>query len=741
MASHPDLQSEQAYLDHAYERLEVMRASAQEMLASALDQGGGGTPQARAERDVIVRSSLQRLQQLDVADGRSLCFGRIDLVPSGPGDVSPGDAFYIGRLAVSGESLEPLVVDWRAPVAEPFYRATGRDPMGLTRRRHFATTGRKLLGIEDELFGLPRSRGSGLRDGEGGGLEGPEVDGRERPREALAASTTLLAALERSRTTHMTDIVATVQAEQDEIIRAPLPGVMVVQGGPGTGKTAVALHRAAYLLYTHRFPLERQGVLVVGPNQVFLSYIGQVLPSLGESGVAMSTVSGLAPAEVRSTEPASLALLKGDARMAEVVANAVSDRERPLPRDVRIPFGSVVLPLTREDSSRLVANARRRAGTHNAKRRYVERRLTDLLAQRYLRATGRIGSTREQPDLDVEDLGRQLRNLEPVAETLRRIWPRLTPEELLHDLFGAEPLIALAGRGVLARQEEEALFRPRSSVIGDIPWTAADLALLDEARVLLGASHRQSDEDEPATYGHIVVDEAQDLSPMQLRMLGRRSLSGSMTVVGDIAQATGPRAPISWDEVTRHLPRIRPARVAELSVNYRTPAEVMDLASRVLAMTAPELDPPRSVRVSGATPLIEHTAPGDLARRAVSLASEALEAVAGGTAGIITPASLLDQLAHEAGALGLPVSEASVHGLGERITLATVDVVKGLEFDAVVVVEPAEVADEIGLRGLYVAISRPTRRLNLVHSRPLPPALGDRPAPGRSDVPALAPLD
>ncbi|MGH9207082.1 MAG: HelD family protein, partial [Acidimicrobiales bacterium] len=364
MATHPDLEAEQAYLDHAHDRLEAMRRGAREMLASVLDAGKGGTHQAREERDVIVRSGLQRLEQLDIGN-RSLCFGRIDRAPESPGDASAGETFHVGRLAVSDEDLEPLVVDWRAPVAEPFYRATGRDPMGLTRRRHFATEGRRLLGVEDELFGLSRAR---LGVGSEATLKGDADDG-------LVASGALLSALERSRSTHMTDIVATVQREQDEIIRAPLSGVLVVQGGPGTGKTAVALHRAAYLLYTHRFPLERQGVLVVGPNQVFLSYIEQVLPSLGESGVSLTTVNGLVPVSARSSEPPTTAALKGEARMAQILAKAVRDRERPLRKEGRVPFGATVLTLSVRESSEIVRAARRRPGTHNARRRYVESRL------------------------------------------------------------------------------------------------------------------------------------------------------------------------------------------------------------------------------------------------------------------------------------------------------------------------------------------------------------------------------
>src|ERR1700726_2195680 len=293
MSTHPDLQAEQAYIDRAYDRLEAMRRAAEDLRDSVIGSGRGGTHQARVERDVFVQTSLQRLEQLQLGRA-SLVFGRIDREASDGYADGGVERFYIGRLAVSDESQDPLVVDWRAPVAEAFYRATGRAPMGLRRRRHFATEGRRLLGIEDEVFAVD---------------SGSDVDGE------LVGPGALLAALQRSRSGQMRDIVATVQREQDEVIRGELPGVLVVQGGPGTGKTAVALHRAAYLLYTHRFPLEQQGVLVVGPNQLFLRYIEQVLPSLGESGVALTTVTGLVPEiQISTNGPPEVARLKGNPR-------------------------------------------------------------------------------------------------------------------------------------------------------------------------------------------------------------------------------------------------------------------------------------------------------------------------------------------------------------------------------------------------------------------------------------------
>ncbi|MEO6120708.1 MAG: DNA/RNA helicase domain-containing protein, partial [Acidimicrobiales bacterium] len=365
MAPHPDLQAEREYIERAYARIDALRAAAAELLGSALRQRGS-TPQSLAERDVIVRTTLQRLETLDVGT-ESLCFGRIDR--------DDGESFHIGRLAVSADDQEPLVVDWRAPVAEPFYRATGVYPMGLVLRRHFATDGRRLLGIEDELFALDG------RDGEGPeGAAGTDADDGL----VVSGAGALMASLGRARSGRMRDIVATVQREQDEVIRAPLPEVLVVQGGPGTGKTAVALHRAAYLLYTYRFPLERQRVLLVGPNPLFLRYIEQVLPSLGESGVALTTVAGLVPdTRVRAEAPAEVARIKGAASMARLLARAVRDRQRPLREDVEIGFEGFVLRLTSETTEEIVRVARRRPGPHNARRRTVELLMSRRLVAQY----------------------------------------------------------------------------------------------------------------------------------------------------------------------------------------------------------------------------------------------------------------------------------------------------------------------------------------------------------------------
>ena len=750
MADHSELEAEQAHVDRAYQRLDQLRFDTAERLRSVLDQGRGGTHQFREERDVIVRTSLARLDQLDIGD-QALCFGRVDRLDEAGGT----ESFHIGRLGVSAEDQEPLVVDWRAPVAEPFYRATGRDPMGLVLRRHLAAEGRRIVGLEDERFSVPRAGAGTVVDEAVGRLVEPPVvangNGAAITEDIeVGGPGALLAAVEGARTGHMRDIVATIQREQDEIIRSPLPGVLVVQGGPGTGKTAVALHRAAYLLYTHRFPLERQGVLVIGPNPLFLRYIEQVLPSLGESGVTLSTITGLVHGLVpRAEEPAPLSLLKGEARMAKVIAAAVRGRQRPLRRTAEIPFGAGMLRLSPQASSEVVAAAKRRPGTHNTRRRVVEQLVMRRLADEHVRSLGLHGVATDPPGqadgqrggsapsdeeagFDFAEFSSHLRRQPELVEALDRMWPRLSGEELLHDLFGSPPLLAQAAKGLLASEEQAMLVRPRRSSLAEIPFTSADVALIDEARVLLGPRRPRrngtgagAEQDDPRTYGHIVVDEAQDLSPMQLRMVARRSLSGSITVVGDVAQATGPWAPSSWDEVTAHLPKTRLPRLVELTVSYRTPAEVVEVAGRILARALPGMVPPTAVRRTGVAPRTFEAPAGALADTVAAVAGELVREVAPGTVAVLAPASLLGELSLALDRAGSPASDPRVGGLGAPLSLLPVDLANGLEFDGVVVVEPQTIADHSaqGLRALYVAVTRPTRRLSVVHERALPEPL------------------
>jgi DNA helicase IV len=711
MTQHPDLHEEQAYIDHAYECLERSRTDAWR-LRGLTEVGAGGTHAARYERDVLEEALQTRLSQLELHD-HALVFGRIDRIAHDDGvksDASNGngttngdeatlESFHIGRLAVADEHRDPVVIDWRAPVAEPFYRATGRNPMGLARRRHFSLTGRRVIGIEDELFGVGHL---GVGDEAFGGLAG---------------YSTLLAALEAGRTGVLGDIVATIQAEQDEIIRSPQAGVLVVQGGPGTGKTVVALHRAAYLLYTYRFPLEDQGVLVVGPNRLFLRYIERVLPSLGEAGIDQVVLSDLVN-DVRfgAADDARVTKVKGDARMAAVIAKAVRDRERPLRKDVLVPFGTQYLRLRVADSERIVQAARRRYRRHNAARRFVENEVFAALAES------------SHDPLSADLVRERARNTEEARELLERIWPVLTPAQLLRDLFGSKPLLKLAAGKRLSEDEYLALHRDRQGVLSEVRWSAADAPLLDEARALLGPRPRAgkiNDEDEIRTYGHVIIDEVQDLSPMELRMASRRSLNGSMTIVGDIAQATGQHAPRDWSDVLRHLPDRRPSRVVELTVGYRIPEQIMVLASRVLRAAAPGLVVPIAVRRGEVGPRIERVDADQLGAVTAALTEELRREVGDGNVAVVVPNSLVDVIGAGLVAAGVSFGYAARRGLEEPVTLVPIDLVKGLEMDAVVVVEPARIVSEQtqGLRALYVALTRSTKRLSVVHAQSLPEAL------------------
>jgi DNA helicase IV len=711
---HPDLADEQAYIDHAYECLDTSREAAWRM-RNMTEADLGGTFQARFERNAFDEALLKRLADLDLGNA-SLVFGRIDRSAESPGAV---ESFHIGRLAVADEDREPVVVDWRAPVAEPFYRATGRSPMGLLRRRHFAVEGPKLLGIEDELFGEGH-----LGVGHDEGLDGAAVPDGSGDGTGLRGYSTLLAALERGRTGTLGDIVATIQGEQDEIIRSPQHGVLVVQGGPGTGKTVVALHRAAYLLYTHRFPLEDQGVLVIGPNRVFLRYIERVLPSLGEAGVEQVVLSDLVPG-VQFLRPGDragadspfVARIKGDARMSDVIDQAVDDRERALREDLVIPFRTGYLRLRVDESARIVKQARRRFRRHNSGRKFVENEVWSALAATY-----------RDPEIGAREVKDALRGTPEIREALDRMWPLLTPAQLLHDLFGSKALLRLAARGVLDDAEAVALHRPRSESVDDVRWTPADVALLDDARDVLGPKPGRNgkidDADEVRTYGHIVIDEVQDLTPMQLKMAARRSLNGAMTIVGDLAQATGPLAPTDWQEVLDHLPDRKPSRVIGLSVGYRIPGQIMDLANKVMAVATPTLRAPQSVRVGDAMPVFVR-ADGALGAAVADEVNSITTGLPNASLGVIAPDSMIDELSEHLTAAGVNHGTATRTGLDEGVTLVPVSVVKGLELDAVVVVEPARiVADhEHGLRSLYVALTRPTQRLSIVHVDDLPEPL------------------
>ena len=767
MAHEREITEEQEFLDVALKALDHMRDEARSLRDSAAVANMRGAGDL-VERDVVMGTALNRLDQLAIGD-QPLFFGRIDYAKNGHGTA---DVYHVGRLAVSDDELNALVVDWRAPVAEAFYRATGVEPLGLSRRRHVAIRGHQVTGVEDEYF-ADANGDLALPDDE---VRSATEEGLVEGGLALGGPGALLAALGRARTGRMGDIVATIQGEQDRIIRSPLAGVLLVQGGPGTGKTAVALHRAAYLLFTHRSTLERQGVLVVGPNPLFLNYIENVLPSLGESGVTLSTISGLVTNVVvtgRDSEPVDQ--LKGDPRMARVIANALRTRQRGLRDDVEIPVGRAIIMLKAKFTREIVERARRRPGNHNQRRSAVGREIANRLANEYYERFVREGVDEVNAVGELADLIRATPQFKLV---LQRIWPRLSGQELLHDLFGAKALLRAAADDLLSDEEIELLYRARSETLEEIRWTKADAALIDEARVLLGPRRRprpavkttesgilegidldayagdvraaalreaqrlvplantELDEAEFVTYGHIVVDEAQDLSPMELRVLKRRDLTGSMTIVGDMGQATTAASSASWNAVLDVLePRREPTRV-DLTVSYRTPEEVLNFAAPTLAAAAPDLEPPRPVRRAGFTPTVDVVERDDFAKTLVSVTKREIATVAPGRVAVIVAGSRVEEIVEILLVNGLaavdPRDESS-RGLGADLVVLGAEGANGLEFDAVVVVEPAQIASRgssdvhvatpRGLRTLYVAMTRPTRRLAVVASETLPETL------------------
>ena len=723
MSLNPDLAAEQKYLAKANDHLEAMRVSAREMMESVLGTPRGGTHQARAERDVIVRQSLARLEQLEIGD-QALSFGGIDYDTV----LAQVCTYHIGRLAVSDETMEPLVVDWRAPVAEPFYRATGKEPMGLSRRRHFALEHKVLVSIEDELFDS---------DGE---ISGQQDSGELR----LAGPGSLFAAVTRTRTGRMVDIVSTIQAQQDEVIRSPLSGMLIVQGGPGTGKTAVALHRAAYLLYTYRMRLERQGVLVVAPSRIFARYIDHVLPSLGETGVQITTVHGLAGfGEATLNESEEEARLKGDLRMIGFITKAIRDRERPLKHPVEVALGAYVVTVTPEDTAEAIRTTKRRSGTHNQRHRFVESLLAVKIADKYLAKSdvrfSEPGSGDGEFDEELVNFGEagaaeenqakralalRVRKSPEFQRLIQRIWPRLSPEMLVADLYSHLPLIRLAGKSILSEAEMKLLYRPGSSGGKAKSWSRSDLVLLNEAKVHLGSYQKRSDEaDEERAYGHLIVDEAQDLTPLAARMVGRNSLSGSMTLVGDVAQATSPFGQRTWQEIVSPMQKVDSFKLVELKVNYRTPQEVMDIAGGLLEEFAPELKPAISIRHSGEPVVMTSVGTEKFFGLLADVVRNEVGLVEPGTVALIVPDVEKVVYLEELARAGLNASAFPQ----EPLSVLSIREAKGLEFDSVVISGANRLlpAGALNLQALFVAMTRTTKRLVFVHNSDVPDVIVD----------------
>lgn len=737
-----ELRREQEFIDGLYARVDVLRGEAESSVADALAQGDKPM-QARLERDILVAERSGLLAALNAVDG-SLCFGRIDL--------ADGTGHHIGRIGLREDDAErtPILIDWRADVARPFYLATGHTPMGLRRRRHISTEGRTVTSLHDEILDLGDTTRTGYEDPSGDAV--------------------LLAALNSARTGRMSDIVQTIQAEQDEIIRAPHRGVLVVEGGPGTGKTAVALHRAAYLLYEHRELLARRAVLIVGPNPAFLGYIGEVLPSLGETGVLLATVGELFPG-VRATaaDTPEAAAVKGRAGMADVLAAVVRDRQALPDPVIAIEHDREVLML--DDGLVSVARERTRAAKlpHNAAREHFEGHILNTLTELYAERVGTdpYDGSSLLDAADITQIRDELAENPEVWSAIDRLWPRITPQRLVAD-FLAEP------DGYLPAEDADAIRRPVTRA-----WTVADVPLLDEAAELLGeddrmtraraereretqiayaqgvldvsyasrtyefedkddeesevlsahdiidaerfaerheeADHRSAAEraaaDRTWAFGHIIVDEAQELSPMAWRLLMRRCPTRSMTLVGDPAQTAEAAGAGSWADILAPFVEDRWEHT-RLGVNYRTPAEIMELAAAVVRAEHPDFEPPSSVRSTGVRPWVRR-ADGGLPEAVAKAVAELTPAE--GRLAVIAPRGLHRSLAARLDG----VTAGAEPDLTRTVVLLDPRQAKGLEFDSVLVVEPGD----YGTSDLYVALTRATQRLGVLYTRRLPEAL------------------
>jgi DNA helicase IV len=770
-----DLVAEQATVAMLYGRLDQLREQARQRLAEVL-RTSGGTHQARSEREATVGMYAEQLQQWDAVE-HGLCFGRLDF--------DSGELLHIGRIGLFDDSddFEPLLVDWRAPAARAFYLATAASPQGVRRRRHIRTRLRDVVGLDDEVLDI--------------------ASATHQRSDGLTSEAALLNALNAGRTGRMRDIVETIQVEQDHVIRAGLGGMLVVQGGPGTGKTAVALHRAAYLLYTYRQQLSKQGVLILGPNQTFLRYIEQVLPSLAETGVLLCTLGDLYPTvTARQAESPRAAALKGELVMLDVLAAAVADRQQAPDDVLRIELTDIhaglayqreVVELDRATVQAARDRARRSGRPHNLARTiFVEEIISALGGQLADRlgfdpyADDPLGGGDAPGGLlfdegDIAEIRRDLRKDTEVAAALERLWPTLTPQRLLSELYASDERLAVAAPKL--SDEQRQLLRRDPGADPSLAWTPADVPLLDEAAELLGedeeaarqaaererqaqigfaegvlavaAGSRSSDVEEGEeaeflgvgdlldaarlaerqehheqltaaqraaadrswTFGHIIVDEAQELSPMAWRLLMRRCPSRSMTVVGDVAQTSELAGASGWHEMFAPYVADR-WRLTELTISYRTPAEIMAVAAKVLAVIDPTLSPPRSVRETGTEPQILSVSADGLMARLADVVRVELARLDDGRLGVITPAGLVDQAYAAVAQVAPQAATGDRANLESTVVVLPVRQAKGLEFDTVIVVEPQEIVAESarGNSDLYVALTRATQRLSVIHT-------------------------
>ena len=660
MSADPILTAERNHLDQSTAALALMRRSAEGITDAGVDAFAS---------ESLGAARACRLKAL--ADDGTVppFFGRTDRSDT-------AETFHIGRRHVRDELGDPLVIDWRAPMSTPFYRATAADPQGVRLRRRFGFAGARLTSYEDELLEL------GGRTGE---------------------SEILLAEIERPRVGPMRDIVATIQPDQDEIVRAPLDVSVCVQGAPGTGKTAVGLHRAAYLLYTYPDRLRQSGVLVIGPNRAFLGYISAVLPALGEGGVEQLSVAELTAAvPVRGADPADVATLKGDARWADVLRRAIYGGIGKPKDSLAVPLSGRRYRVPEQSLRRYVDDLRRSDVRYTAGRE----RLALAIAENARRQKEAVGGS--PTDADVRRAARS----EEVADFLQDVWPAVDAHLLVASLLSTPKALARAADGILTTEEQAlVLWRqpPRSAT--SARWSAADAVLVDEAAGLL---------ERTPSYGHIVLDEAQDLSPMQYRAVARRSSTGSVTVLGDVAQGTSPWSSTDWLTSLRHLDKPE-AVVQPLTRGYRVPGEVLAYANRLLPHLGVSLAAVTSVR-HGDHALIVHSvsAVDDAAVKEV-------ERLLGfeGSVGVICADATVAGLTQTLSAAGLDPQVLTDEAAGPRLSVVPATLAKGLEFDSVLVVEPAEIvaAEPRGLNRLYVVLTRAVSRLVVIHTEPLPAEL------------------
>ncbi len=601
--------------------------------------------------------------------------------PAGAGQLA-GEHFHVGRRHVHDPDGTPVVIDWRAPVSRPFYRASQQDPMGLVRRRRFGFAGGELTAFEDEEFGL---LGAGA---------GP-----------VPTSRILIEEIERPRSGPMRDIVATIQPEQDDIVRAEVERTLCVQGAPGTGKTAVGLHRVAYLLYAHASRLSRGGVLVIGPNAAFLAYIKNVLPALGELDVTQLSVTDLlATVQVRAADSDQAARVKGDARMAEVLRRALWQQINEPAEAIMLVRGSRRWRVPAYEIAELIAELRDRGVRYGTGRQMLGHRIAHVILTR-MEASG------ETCDDRTHDAVRRTRVVQAAVD---QAWPKADPVRLVFRLLSDCAALERAADGLLDPDEVRAACwqaPPRGP--GSARWSTADAVLIDEAADLI---------ERIPSLAHIVVDEAQDLSPMQCRAIGRRCATGSATVLGDIAQGTTAWATTSWPQMLAHLGK-PDADLRVLDTGYRVPRQILDFASRLLPHIAPNLTPASSVRQDPGALLVWQLEPDELSDAFVQACTDALGRP--GSAAVVATDGQIQALASVLVSAGLPHAVLDEAATGEQITLVPVTLAKGLEFDHVIVVEPGQIAgaESRGLQRLYVALTRAVSRLTVLHTGLLPEAL------------------